>query len=178
MKIIGAYISAVAITLALCLIANGAQAARLEMETKSLKGIVGVYVVVETPAADLQADGLDDHAIESLINERLSAAGIKTLSEAELSKPGAAIFYVGISSVKNTSGLYACSIHAEVIQAAALSRDPNILTPATTWTSSTMGIVNSSVLRTVNDSVVSLTNEFIRDFLRSNSKPIIKPKIA
>ena len=178
MKNIGAIFGVVAILTVLCLATTSAQAARLDLETRSLKGIVGVYVVVETPAPDLLADGLSDEALESMINERLLAAGINILNEEELSKPGGAIFYVSISSVKNKSGQYACNIHGEVIQAAALSRDPNMMTPATTWNSSKMGVVGSANVSRLNASVADITDEFIRDFLLMNAKPVIKPKIA
>lgn len=178
MKNIGAIFGVVTILAVLCLMTTNAQAARLDLETRSLKGIAGVYVVVEAPAPDLLADGLSDKALESMINERLTAAGINTLSENDLSKPGGAIFYVSINSVKSKSGQYACNIHAEVIQAASLSRDPNILTPATTWNSSTMGVMGSATVSKLNESVADITDEFIRDFLSMNARPVIKPKIA
>ena len=180
MKGFRARFATVTIALALCLITSfGARAARLGMEVKSLKGVVGVHVVVESLAPDLVKDGLSADSLETTITDRLNAGGIKLLTEDELSQDGAAIFYVSLASVKNDKGMYACDVHAEVIQAAALTRDPHILTPATTWTSTTVGIVGASNVRQLNDTVRKLADEFVRDYLSVNSvQKLPKAKIA
>ena len=148
------------------------------METKSLKGLAGVFVVVETLAPDITHDGLSADGLRDTISSHLTTGGVKLLSEDQLSQPGGAIFYVSITSVKNDAGLYACNVHAEVIQAAALTRDPKILTPATTWTSGTVGIVGASNVKQLNGTVADIADEFVKDFLSVNSKQEIKPKIA
>ncbi len=179
MKHIGARLCTVAIVSALALtLSTGVLAARVSMEVKSLKGLSGVCVVVETLAPDITRDGLSVDSLRKTVSSHLSSGGINLLTEEQLSQPGAAIFYVSISSVKNEAGLYACDVHAEVIQAAALSRDPSILTPATTWTSATVGIVGASNVRQLNDTVAGLADEFVKDFLSINSKQQPKPKIA
>jgi len=179
MKSLGARFRTVAIALVVYLaVCVGAQAARVGMETKSLRGLVGVCVVVESLAPDLVRDGLSTSSLQKTIAAHLTAAGVGMLTEDELSQPGAAIFYISISSVKNDAGLYACNIHAEVIQAAALTRDPKILTPATTWTSSTVGIVGAANVKQLNQTVADMADEFIKDFLSVNSKQQLKPKIA
>lgn len=179
MKHIGAKLCAVAIASILTLtLSIGIMAARVSMEVKSLKGLSGVCVVVETLAPDIARDGLSVDSLRKIVSSRLSSGGIRLLSEEELSQPGAAIFYVSITSVKSDTGLYACNVHAEVIQAAALSRDPSILTPATTWTSGTVGIVGASNVKQLNETVAGLADEFVRDFLSVNSKQQPKPKIA
>lgn len=156
-----------------------AQSARLALEVKSLKGVVGVHVVVESLSPDIISDGLTADSLEKTIIDRLTAAGITLLSEDELSQDGAAIFYISLASVKNDKGLYACDVHAEVIQAAALARDPRILTPATTWTSTTVGIVGATNVKQLNETVGKLADEFIRDYQSVNStQPTPKPKIA
>jgi hypothetical protein len=180
MRGFGARFGTVTIALALCLITSiGAQGARLALEVKSLRGVMGVHVVVESLAADLVGDGLTTGSLEKTITDRLTAGGIRLLSEDELSQDGAAIFYISLASVKSDKGLYACDVHAEVIQAAALTRDPHILTPATTWTSTTVGMVGASNVRQLNDTVGKLADEFVRDYLSVNSKQQMpKPKIA
>jgi len=178
MRGFGARFGTVTIALALCLITSiSAQGARLALEVKSLRGVVGVHVVVESLAADLVSDGLTTDSLEKTVTDRLSAGGIRLLTEDELSQDGAAIFYISLASVKNDKGLYACDIHAEVIQAAALTRDPHILTPATTWTSTTVGIVGASNVRQLNDTVGRLADEFVRDYKSVNSTtPTTMPK--
>lgn len=179
MKRIGARFSTVAIALALCLtVASAVSAGRLGMETKSLKGLAGVCVVVESLAPDITQDGLSSDILKKTISDRLAAGGVSLLTEEQLSQPGGAIFYISITSVKNDMGLYACNIHAEVIQAAALTRDPNILTPATTWTSGTVGIVGASNVKQLGRTVSDIADEFIKDFLSVNSKQQLKPKVA
>lgn len=180
MKGFGARFGTVTIALALCMMMSiSAQGARLGLEVKSLKGVMGVHVVVESIASELISDGLTMDSLEKTITNRLEAAGIRLLTEDELSQDGAAIFYISLASVKNDKGLYACDVHAEVIQAAALARDPRILTPATTWTSTTVGIVGASNVRQLNDTVRKLADEFVKDYLSVNStQPTPKPKIA
>lgn len=179
MKNLGAKLCTVSIALALVLaISTGVQAARLGMEVRSLKGLVGVCVVVETLNPDIARDGLSADFLRQTVTQRLTSAGINLLTEEQLSQAGAAIFYISISSVKNEAGLYACNVHAEVIQAASLSRDPKILTPATTWTTGTVGIVGASNVKQLNDTVAGIADEFVKDFLSANSKQQVKPKIA
>ncbi len=179
MKHIGAKLCAVAIVSALMLtLSAGVWAARVGMEVKSLRGLSGVCVVVETLAPDISSDGLSVDLLRETISSHLSSGGISLLSEEQLSQRGAAIFYVSITSVKNDMGMYACNVHAEVIQAAALSRDPKILTPATTWTSGTVGIVGASNVKQLNETVAGIADEFVKDFLSVNSKQQPKPKIA
>lgn len=149
------------------------------MENKSLKGIMGICVVVESLAPDITQDGLSSETLRGLVTRRLADGGVNILTEDQLSQPGAAIFYISISSVKNDAGLYACNVHAEVIQAATLSRDPGILTPATTWTSATVGIVGAANVKQLNKTVSDIADEFVNDFLSVNTKQQpLKPKIA
>lgn len=179
MKSLGARLCTVTIISALCLaLGSAVSAGRLGMETKSLKGLSGVYVVVESLAPDIAHDGLSTDTLRQTISDRLSSAGISLLSENQLSQPGGAIFYVSITSVKNDMGLYACNVHAEVIQAAALTRDPDILTPATTWTSGSVGIVGAANVKQLNSTVADLADEFVKDFLSVNTKQQPKPKVA
>lgn len=140
---------------------------------------MGVHVVVESLAADIVSDGLTAESLEKTVTDSLAAGGVKLLSEDELSQDGAAIFYISLASVKNDKGLYACDVHAEVIQAAALTRDPKILTPATTWTSTTVGIVGASNVKQLNDTVRKLADEFVKDYQSVNStQPTPKTKVA
>ncbi len=180
MKGFRARIGSVTIALALCLIMSvGAQAARLSLEIKSLKGVKGVHVVVESLAPDIVSDGLTADMLEKTITSRLTAGGIRLLTEDELSEEGAAIFYVSLASIKGERGLYACDVHAEVIQAVALTRDPQILTPATTWTSTTVGIVGASNVGQLTDTVAKIADEFVRDYKSVNSmQQVPKTKIA
>ena len=179
MKRFGAKLCAVAIASVLALgISGGVWAARVSMEVKSLKGLSGVCVVVESLAPDISRDGLSADFLRKTVSSRLSVGGVSLLTEDQLSQPGAAIFYVSITSVKNDLGLYACNVHAEVIQAAALSRDPKILTPATTWTSGSVGIVGAANVKQLADTVAGIADEFVKDFLSVNSKQQPKPKIA
>lgn len=158
------------------MVSTGALGARLGLEVKSLRGVQGVHVVVESLAADLVSDGLTIDLLEKTIVDRLTAGGVRLLSENELSQDGAAIFYVSLASVKNDKGLYACDVRAEVIQAAALTRDPQILTPATTWTSTTVGIVGASNVAQLADTVAKMADEFVKDYQSVNSSQPLTPK--
>lgn len=179
MKGTGARLGTIAIVLALLTVSVAAQAARVGLEVKSLKGVIGVHVVVESLGSDLIRDGLTADSLEKTIMGRLSAGGVRLLTEDELSQDGAAIFYISLSAVKSDGGLYACDVRAEVIQAAALARNPQILTPATTWTSSTVGLVGATSLTRLNDTVGRMADEFVKDYQSANQKPAMpKPKIA
>jgi hypothetical protein len=179
MKRFGAKLCAAAIASVLALgMSGGVWAARVGMEVKSLKGLSGVCVVVESLAPDISRDGLSTELLRKTVSSRLSMGGVSLLTEDQLSQPGAAIFYISITSVKSDLGLYACNVHAEVIQAAALSRDPKILTPATTWTSGSVGIVGAANVKQLADTVAGIADEFVKDFLSVNSKQPPKPKIA
>lgn len=179
MKQIGARLCTVTIILVFSLLVTaGVQAARLDLEIKSLQGLQGVYVVVESLAPDITKDGLSADGIKKTVEQHLTSAGIKLLTEDELSKPGGAIFYVALSSVRSDIGLYACNVRAEVIQVANLSRDTDMVVPATTWTSGTIGIVGANNVKQLGESAADIADEFAKDFQTANSKTIIKPKIT
>ena len=179
MKHSGARLCTVAIAVVIgVLLSANVWAARLDMEVQSLKGLEGVHVVVESLDSDITHDGLTTDDLQKTIVQHLTTAGIKLLSVDDLSKSGGAIFYVSVSSVKSKLGVYACSVHAEVIQAAALTRNPDILTAATTWTSGTVGIVGETNVKQINEAVAAMADEFARDYQTANSKATIKPKVA
>ncbi|MHB9038340.1 MAG: hypothetical protein ACYC64_16925 [Armatimonadota bacterium] len=162
-------LTAITIVAILGLAASGAVwGARTDFELESLRGLNGVYVVVQSLSPDMVKDGLTVNALSAAINKRLSAAGIKLLAKSDTLSPKDGVLLIALSSVKSKTGVHACSIDAELIQATALARYPDKLSPATTWASGIVAVVSPENVSHLSDTVCELIDEFVHDYNSAN----------
>ncbi len=83
-----------------CLHMGMAQAVSPE-ERESLRGLPGVYVIIESIGKDAQADGLKEEAIRTAVELILRSSGIRVLTESEwLETPAAPYLYVRAATLK------------------------------------------------------------------------------
>ncbi|MCX6345024.1 MAG: hypothetical protein NT018_08105 [Armatimonadetes bacterium] len=152
----------------LCAVTGAAWAARANIELNSLRGLGGVYLIVQAPSDEMAADGLSKDMIKAGVNKQFEKAGIKLLSDAKDLKDNDAIFLIALSSVKSKTGAYACSVDAQLIQITSLARDPKVMVPATTWTNGVVAIVDKDSLTKLREKITSLVDEFIKDYQSVN----------
>ncbi len=152
------------------LVAESAEATA-NVERESLRGLSGVFVVVEELGPDGKRSGLSVEAIRTVVERILRASGIQVLTDEE-GRTGlsAAILEINATPVKSEKvSVYGVTITGAVIQQVFLRNGSEMTIPAITWGKSRTAVVNSkSVKAQVIGNVESIIKEFANDFLSVN----------
>jgi hypothetical protein len=142
-------------------------------ERQSLKGLKGVYVLVEDLKAEAERDGLNQASIRTDVELKLRQAGITVLTKAEAeAAPGAPCLYISVDTKGSQSeSLYGVSMKVELKQNVRLDRDPSMWLPGvTTWSVEAVGTVGRGKLRNLRDRVKDYADRFINAYLSVNPK--------
>lgn len=143
-------------------------------QRESLRGLEGVYVVVEELKPEVEQDGLRRSDLLTDVREKLRAAGIRVLTKEEWPKTfGAPYLYVNVQtvSVRGPSGaIYSIVIEVALEQTVTLARDPSFATSATTWQTQMLGIIGREKLPDLRKVVGQLVEKFTGDYLAVNTK--------
>lgn len=141
------------------------------LERESLRGLSGVFVVVEELGPDSKRSGLSVEVIRIVVERILRASGIQVLTDEE-GRTGlsAAILEINATPVKSEKvSVYGVNITGVVIQQVFLRNGSEMTIPAITWGKSHTAVMNSkSVKAQVMGNVESITKEFANDFLSVN----------
>jgi hypothetical protein len=136
----------------------------------SLAGLNGVGVVIEDIDPAIEREGFTAGQIQKDVEEKLRAAGIKILSEAELTKsPGMPYLYVNIFTFRDED-IYAYHITLELKQMVSLVRKPAVKQSVATWKISGGGTVGALKLATIRTAVGEYINAFIKAYFAANPK--------
>jgi hypothetical protein len=156
----------------LLLASSGAKGIDTEESRATLRGLQGVWVIVDNLGLDVEQAGLTQNQIQTDVELRLRKAGIRILTRQEtLSIPGRPWLYVGVETHESRGrpGLYPFVLSLELWQLVYLARDPNVATQAPTWShKSILGMTGASHLREVRDRVVVMVDVFINAYLAVN----------
>ena len=129
----------------------------------SLRGLQGIYVIVEDLKPEVEKDGLTRRQIEMEVMERLKTAGIKSLSEEEWKKeegwPWLYVYPHIIKKVFVEKEVYIFHVSFELKQKVTLLRDPDKEVFATTWSKSVLG--KSGYINDMEETIGDLTDSFI-----------------
>jgi ribosomal protein S8 len=140
-------------------------------ERDTLKGLQGVYVLVENLKPEVEKYGLTRQQLQTDVELRLRQNGIRVLSKQEqFSTPGMPYLYVNVNTMPDINGLVPLGILLELKQNVFLARDTTKLCIASTWNGSTTGSVGSKKIETIRDSVKDSVDIFINDYLAANPK--------
>ncbi|MCE5324117.1 hypothetical protein LLG46_12500 [bacterium] len=172
-------LTAVIIIVFLGLMASGmAWGARTDFELDSLRGLNGVYVIVQTISPEIMKDGLTVDMLKSAVTKKLNTAGIKMLPKSDSLSSKDGILLIALSSIKSKTGVHACSIDAELIQVTTLARNPDKPCPATTWASGIVAVVSPENVGHLSDTVGEVVDEFIHDYQSANNTSGAGPTIS
>jgi hypothetical protein len=153
----------------LLLVASPAFSQDDEPARRTLRGLKGVYVLVEDLESDAEKAGLSTNQIYTDVVLRLRKAGIKVLTWQEVSnEPGNPNLYIRASTMDTANGLYAYNIDVHLSQLVMLTRKSAIKFHATTWIVSRLGTVGFAVMPTIRDSICDLVDKFINAYLAMN----------
>ena len=139
---------------------------------KSLKGILGVWVVIEPLDPDAERTELSRNAIQTDVELRLRMAGIailpgdKTLAWMR----GGPALYIVVHTHKRGE-LYAFSYSIGLYQRVKLDREPQISLFASTWGGEGLGSVGSANLSQIRNRIKDAVDKFINAWLSVNPKP-------
>lgn len=131
---------------------------------KSLKGLHGIYVVVEDLGPEMRGK-ITRREIREKVENRLKWAGIRTFHAKEAAKSmGEPYLYVNIAALPQGQKKYACRIDLEVHQLVTLVHNSS-QGHAITWDS---GVVTVGDVQEILDYLDELVFDFIYDYLAVN----------
>ena len=149
-------------------------AQELSEGVQSLKGIKGVFVIIEKLTPDIEKDGLTKNQIQTDVELKLRLAGIKVLTEEESFKePGSPLLYITVNALKiEALSAYSFSIGVSLKQDVNLTRNSEIKNyHVATWGIEIVGFTaKNSVVNDIRDYVKNLEDMFLNDYLTANPK--------
>jgi hypothetical protein len=144
---------------------------------QTLKGLPGVYVVVE----EMQPN-IEKHAKKSEVTKlqlqadterRLVENGVLVLLKDEwLKTPGKPVLYVGVNTHETERYWYAYDIRVEIQQIVYMEANPKIQTLATTWSVNMTGMTNIGKLDIIRSDTGVLVGKFVEAFKGINDGKI------
>lgn len=135
---------------------------------ESLRGILGLGVVVEDVGPDASADGLSQDTIRTAVEQALRAKGIRLLTERTRSE-SAPYLYINVNTLKEELGIYAYAVNVDFKQVVGLLSMKNKKTWGATWSGSVIGMVRQENLsQIIADAVDPLVKDFAADFVSAN----------
>lgn len=141
------------------------------LERESLRGLSGIFVVVQELGQNGKTSGLSGGTIRTAVERILRDNGIQVFSGQE-GRTGlsAAILEITATPVKSRNlSAYGINVTGVVIQQVFLRNGSEMNTPAITWGKSHTAVVDSkSVKAQIMENVESIAVEFANDFLSVN----------
>jgi hypothetical protein len=152
-----------------------ATASDSEIDRASLKGLQGVFVLVEDLNPPEEQAGLKTADIQADAEQNLRTAGIPLLGKTQnIDTPGMPTLYISVSVASSTAtDLWPFSVDVNLEQQATLKRSPDTFVPtAVTWHVGSIGAVNKSDIRSVRDRVNEQVAKFVNAYFKVNLTPI------
>ncbi len=156
-----------------------AMASDSDIDRASLKGLHGVFVLVEDLNPPEEQAGLKAVDIQADVEQKLRAAGIPLLSQTEDNNtPGMPTLYISVSVASSTAtDVWPFSIDVDLEQQATLKRSPDTYVPtAVTWHVGSIGAVDKSNIRSIRDRVDGQIAKFVNAYLKVNPKEPVNSK--
>jgi hypothetical protein len=139
---------------------------------ESLRGILGLGVVVEDISPDASAGGLSEDAIRTVAERTLRSKGIRILTNTERMRSGSTPYlYINVNTLKEELGLYAYAVNVDLKQIVGLLSIKGKQAWGATWSASVVGMVREeSLSQVIADGVEPLVQDFANDFLSVNPR--------
>ncbi len=139
-----------------------------KLSRSTLTGLQRVGILVQSVGPNIAEEGISISQIKSDVELKLRTVGIEVFSNKNefSSEKGHPFINVNINCLPEMdSGLYAYSVHVELVQNAFLERNNLILAPATTWSSSSLSISKISDIR---NNIKDVVDRFLNAYLSVN----------
>jgi hypothetical protein len=150
----------------------GGWAGDSESDRATLRGVEGMYVIVEELEPEVERAGLTRHQLQTDVELRLRQAGIRVLTKEErLETLGAPWLYVNVNVVLRSDGLTAFSTRVELNQVALLKTDGSLVI-VPTWSVASIGSVGRiRFVDTIRNDVRDYVDGFINAYLSVHPRP-------
>jgi hypothetical protein len=148
-----------------------ATASDSEIDRASLKGLQGVFVLIEDLNPPEEQAGLKTADIQADAEQKLKAAGIPLLSKTQnIDTPGMPTLYISVSVASSTTtDLWPFSIDVNLEQQATLKRSPDTFVPtAVTWHVGSLGAVDKTDIRSIRDRLNDQVAKFVNAYIKVN----------
>jgi len=141
-------------------------------ERESLKGVVGVDIVVEPLNIEIERLGLETLKLQQDIRLRLQQAGVRVLTEHErLATSTAAMLVVRVDALHDRIGRYFYCFDLLLTQRVRLKGRDSPDVSAVTWSKSGgIALIADDNVRHIQDQVLRRVDQFIKDYLAVNPK--------
>jgi len=145
-----------------------------ESNRQSLRGIEGIFVLIESIKAETQKDGLTENLLRTDTELKLRLGRIKVLSGREFVGKGgqAPYLYVNPNVLKfgtnSAYSYYSYNVSIRLFQEVSLVRDPKIKLDAATWSINIVGFTNK--IEDIRTQVKNAVDRFINAYLSVNPK--------
>ena len=140
----------------------------------TLKGLPGVYVLVNPIGSSAQKDGLTESSIQTAVERILRSKGVPILTREQRSRSRSApSLHVRANTLKSSSKpLYAVTVEVSLHQRVALIHTPKPeQVEAATWSILSTGIYPQSNLKSlISEGIEVLIKRFANDYLTVNPK--------
>lgn len=139
-------------------------------ESESLRGLVGMEVLVEPLSIEIEQLGLQTVKLQNDVRQRLQKAGVKVLTERErLATPTAAMLVVRVDTLHDRIGRYFYSTDLLLTQQVRLEGHAASELSAVTWMKlGALGSVADDNVKHLEDQVLRKVDQFIKDYLAVN----------
>jgi hypothetical protein len=145
-----------------------------DLEDTSMRGLTGIYVLVDKLPEVLKTSGILDVELESQVEIQLKKAGIKIIERPEaLALRGKPFFYIQVRGAKpRGQPVYSIFVIGALVQRVSLERDPSLTGFARTWIITNFSSAEEKELRTQTTFCVwQVAQSFINSYLSVNPKP-------
>ena len=139
-------------------------------ERDSLKGIVGLEVLVEPLNLEIEQQGLTTYRLQQAVRQRLKKAGVAVLTEWErLATPAAALLTVRVDALHDRIGRFFYSVELRLAQRVRLKGSVAPELPAVTWMKpGGLATVADDNVAPIEDQVLRKVDQFITDYAAAN----------
>jgi hypothetical protein len=146
-----------------------------EVTRQTLKGLQGVYVILEDMQPNIQKyalkAGLTKEQLQKDIEHRLKENGINAFSKDEwMRTPGNPVLYVNVNTHETEKYWYAYDIKTELQQVVHVEANPKARTLAATWSINITGMANIGNLQVIKGDVGVLVGRFVEAYKAVNGK--------
>jgi hypothetical protein len=140
----------------------------VERERRSLRGIDGFYLSLNTVGDAAVQDSLDFDHLHQGLRARLQEAGLPVWPEDRAAAENRVPYlHVHVNTVHAGRGLYPFGIEIRFYQAVRLERDAATPIIAATWTTSIVGVASYDHLGIIPEVTLGLLEEFIDDWVNT-----------
>jgi hypothetical protein len=142
-----------------------------ESSRESLKGLPGVFVIVDDLEPAIEKAGLTKADIQSQVEQELKVAGIPVLTREQwVTTPGGPYLHVNAFVVSGADSVWPFFVEVSSMQRVALERSSVNIFFAPTWSVATVGSVGSNRLRQIEDIVKDYVDQFVKAYRAMNPK--------